>query len=376
LKFRFHFSKTKFHGGRLLASFVPATKDAFTNTVNSSSVPIPEISGGLIQPFQYSTVFDLRDNNVFELEVPYVSSRPWLSVNGFSGGVSLTVLDPLVASGETSSTITYLVEVCAGPDFELACFTGSGLAPATTLNTLAVYQSGFTDTNEVSQYTMGEKVSSLKELIMIPYNAYLSYPATSYKQITMPNWWYAPSVPAAIPMADTSYYMTTSTANLVARCYSFVSGGTSYAYFNDSRTAHLVSFQLSTWDNLGGVASLGDYRRKPTVSRARVISSGRENVSHAKMPTFQKVLRVPSWAQLGFNLDFSSFTAMNSSFLFCGTQTTMFVDNNSTSTIQGIVSYAASDDARAFSYIGPPPCFLFGSAQVSDVEKGNFSSFV
>jgi hypothetical protein len=99
IKFRFTFAKTKFHGGRVMVAFVPATYDTATNAVLSNPVPAPETTGGLVQPFQQSAIFDLKDSNTFEFHVPYISARPWLSTFGTVGGVTMLVMDRLVTSG-------------------------------------------------------------------------------------------------------------------------------------------------------------------------------------------------------------------------------------------------------------------------------------
>ena len=139
----------------------------------------------LVQPFQYSEIFDLRDNSVFEFTVPYVASRDFISTLGTSGGVTLSVLDNLITTGESSSLVPYLVEVCAGDDFQLANYIGSGLGPCCTsgTNALVVYQSGLESKQEVDPsveaYTSGERFTSVKQLAMIPYSIFSSYPASS-----------------------------------------------------------------------------------------------------------------------------------------------------------------------------------------------------
>ena len=55
IKFRFTFAKTKFHAGRVIAAYVPASYDTVATGVLSNNVPAPEISSGLVQPFQEVT---------------------------------------------------------------------------------------------------------------------------------------------------------------------------------------------------------------------------------------------------------------------------------------------------------------------------------
>ena len=157
-------------------------------------MPAPEISSGLVQPFQYSTIFDLKDDSVFEFEVPYICARPFMSTLGTTGGVTLTVVDPLLVTGETSSEVAFLVEVCAGRDFQLADFIGSGLGPCSTTagaTSMVVYQSGLADEG-VEVYTSGERFNSVKQLAMIPYSTATSFPGAASYITALPPFYYAP----------------------------------------------------------------------------------------------------------------------------------------------------------------------------------------
>ena len=61
--------------------------------------------------------------------------------------------------------------MCAGSDYRLSDFIGSGLGPCSTISGstgLVVYQSGLED-DEILQYTSGERFNSLKQLAMIPH---------------------------------------------------------------------------------------------------------------------------------------------------------------------------------------------------------------
>jgi hypothetical protein len=115
ITYRFKVIKTEFHTGRLLFSFDPgASAGAFTLT-NTSGI--------------YREVFDLRLANEFVVTVPYVSNTPYKSVYDSTGAVSLIVETPLRAPATVSSSVTILVEVCGGPDYELAIPKPSALTP-------------------------------------------------------------------------------------------------------------------------------------------------------------------------------------------------------------------------------------------------------
>jgi hypothetical protein len=371
LKFRFHFSKTKFHAGRLLAAFVPNTKDNITDTLLSNAVPTPEILSGLVQPFQYSNLFDLKDASEFEFVVPFVSSRPWVSTFGAVGGLSLSVVDPLIANGESSTVIDYMIEVSAGEDYELAHFVGSGLAPVVAANNANVvqYQSGLSESSAITQYTTGEKFDSLKQVIMIPTVAAATYTTNT---CTLPMWYYASVLPngnsTPLPV-DVSALYTTSTQNCVARMYAFVTGGTSYnVYYKTQGTYAAISksaYDLTT----GGLPPISDPRRRYGCNRPIYHLSGRETTLHGKVPSYQKAVLVPSsCCTYDVNLTLNNKPSRSGlcNFNPCGNVLTTISPDGVTQRV--IVSYAASDDAHAWGYLGPPLCWLVNGLSTYPID--------
>lgn len=384
IKFRFSFSKTKFHAGRVLASFIPATYDTLNPTTLSNPVPVPEIAGGLVQPFQYSTIFDLRDGNSFEIEVPYISSRPWISVLGSSGGLSLTVVDPLISSGETSSSINYLVEVCAGDSFELGCFNGNGLFPFIGLNpvgTLAAFQSGLdvSPTEDVSQYTMGEKFSSVKELIQIPHTAKKDMPAGSAAQWILPHWAVGPRFTHAIPMVPTtSAWYAKSHLVALSRMYTFTSGGTNFNIYSErGYTGFLGQIGQTIKDNDEGILSNQDPRFKALGANPKVIIDN-TGIGHIKQPSYQRSLRAPiegliSSSTVNWELGDANFAYINTSTITTATRLNMVNRNTAINAIN--IGVSAADDATLYNYIGPPMCMLGTTLQSVDIEKSNGSYY-
>lgn len=379
LKFRFTFCKTKFHAGRVLAAFVPATFDTFDPAVLSNPVPIPEISAQLVQPFQYSVLFDLRDGNVFEIEVPYISSRPWLSVLGSSGGLSLSVVDPLIASGETSSTITYLVEVCAGDSFELGSYAGNGLFPFNGLNprgTLAQFQSGIDDnpTKDITQYTMGEKFSSVKELIQIPHTLKRDMPPTTNASWVFPHWTVAPIFTHAIPMAPTTRaFFAKSHLVALSRMFTFVSGGTNFNMYSERGYLGFLG-QVGQEVADGGVAFQEEDPRRKAYGSVPKIMVDNTGVTHVKQPSFQRSIRAPLEGMISrssFNWDIGDVNFSYSTNSTINTNTTFNLVNRNAQINAINVGISASDDATLYNYIGPPMCMLGTTLQSVDPEESN-----
>jgi len=112
LTYNFKFVKTMFHSGRLMVVFNPRPPyDGISSdaTIASSN-------------YCYREIIDLKDCSEFQITVPYVNTHPWHPVQGVSlGALQVLVLDPLIAPATVSNSIQMLIEVCGGPDFELAC---------------------------------------------------------------------------------------------------------------------------------------------------------------------------------------------------------------------------------------------------------------
>jgi hypothetical protein len=103
--------KTEFHSGRLIFAYEPNPVNNLPTTVNCN--------------YMYKEILDLRTANEFSVTVPYISVHPYLEVQGTlqetaSGRVWLFVETPLQAPTTVAATVEVLVEVAAGPDFELA----------------------------------------------------------------------------------------------------------------------------------------------------------------------------------------------------------------------------------------------------------------
>lgn len=372
IKFRFSFAKTKFHAGRVMAAYIPSTRDVTNTGVVSPVVPTPEFTSGLLQPFQYSTVFDLRDDSSFEFIVPYVSTRPFISTLGSVGGVTLTVMDPLLVSGEITGTIPYLVEVCAGEDFELADFVGSGLAPASTINSagLVAFQSGLTD-DKVTQYTSGEKYSSCKELMMIPYTAAVTIGPGAFVKTTMPQFYYAPRITAAAPMPNnTTALAACSTQHCITSMYSFCAGGTTYGAYFTRPQDKLALFQQYLYDTNNPVLSRGDTRCKVGAHKTKIISTGYNASLYAKAPSYQKNVMIPtdrgSWPGNWTGTNEVIAGAIENPALY-----NFYAFNGAATNNIAYLTYAASDDARCWAYNGPPPCWLLQTTQTADLDAGN-----
>lgn len=373
MKFKFTFSKTKFHGGRVMVGYVPAINDPGPAGVLSSTISTIEISGGLPQPFSYCEVFDLKDSSAFEFEVPFVSPDPFIDVTASTGSVTMTVLDPLVTSGETSGTIDYMVEVKAEEDFEFGCpaapmFGQLATAPRANIVFLQSGLGGIDDIDEkVTQYTTGEKIMSLKSLMMIPNFSVANVGVNTDSVTAAFPYWYASKFPAAVPLSPLSAVTGGfSRAGNIAAMYAFVSGSTDHHMYWFGPPTNVVTLSCSQYrtDNGAVASSPGDPRYRGLAAAQRILTN--DNYLHVRVPSYQKYARVPTWegssrtdfGAVGLNVPLTSGSIANHARFILGTSAA------------GRICYgrAAADDARCFAYIGPPPVALLQGSQTAEPD--------
>lgn len=237
-KFRFTFVKTKVHGGRVLVMYIPHTKqDKFV---------LPEVFSTMTQPSGYSAVYDLRDGDVFEFDVPYTGLNPYEEFGRTVGTLSMTVLDPLLASSVTSTTISILVEVMS-PDLEVASLLGQTciVNPRGDIEEQSAIVSSFY-TDKASLYSIGEKFNSVKQLISLPAQSLVSHKGYSY-DYDFPPWYYHPRLPVdniSIPPGARTF------AGNWSMCYVFGRGSTDLHVYQaqDANEANTSAFLHSIRD--------------------------------------------------------------------------------------------------------------------------------
>lgn len=379
LKFRFTFAKTKFHGGRVIVGYIPSLEDNYT-TPGRSTIPCIGVVSGVPSPFTYTQIFDLRDSNVFEFEAPYLSTLPFLSVFSSHGTVTMAVLDPLVQSGETTSTIDFMVEVCAKDDFEFSVPAPpmfSVATPGASQTNTVFLQSGLGDSDKatvdtgvtdapdetVSQYTMGESIRSFKQLIMIPSFIGTSVAASSTAVTTLWNWWTTGRFTMANPLPTTSAVTFGFTrSGTIASMYAFATGSTEWHIypFNASTQSIIMSVsQAPTESALPVAGGLCDPRNRSTVGSQRILSS---EALHVRVPSYQETPRV----LVGDASGQSSFTPGYSGSLngiLMRNVARFGITNGSTASVPYVMGRAAGEDARLMGYIGPPPVALLQATQ-------------
>lgn len=142
LRYRISVAKTGFHTGRLRISFHPGamSTSAVYNADNA-----------------YSWILDLSSSSEIDIEVPYVTPKPWLitdltseildnpygpspseagpaiegsnNLNYFTGVLQIEVLNQLRSAGAASNSVDILTWISAGDSFELAVPSFSNFRP-------------------------------------------------------------------------------------------------------------------------------------------------------------------------------------------------------------------------------------------------------
>lgn len=374
LKFRFTFAKAKLHGGRVMINYAPngnlyddlATLSAGTTI----SAAVADYGSSGPNPFGYSAIFNLRDGNVFEFEVPYVSPVPFTPFLSNTGVISMHVVDALQAASVISTNIGVLVEVKAGPDFELANARTALYCPH-ALGT-PIFQSGriLGNTNaDVSELTIGEAITSLKQLIAVPKVTPVGFSAGAKTQYLIPPWFYQPRPSQLTPAPTANLTESFGFGGLVASCYAFIRGGTDFHVYpaQDSASGLLMSIRESSALQSRG-ASAQVPAQQPFSNNPLVLNS--QGPLHVRLPAYQGFVRY-------FSSVLNSVVSTGSSWGYNGTKVPVpnadpvgfpslyYATIYSSSATTGFVSRNAADDAAAGAFMGPPPLLLLSTNTAS-----------
>lgn len=381
LVFRFTFAKTKFHGGRYMVSFNPLVT---LNTENSALATVegPEFTGGLVQPYGYSKIIDLKDGNVFEFLVPYLSEVPYVTFDSSIGSLSMVCMDPLQASSSVTTVVPFLVEVAGDSDFQLADYAGPKFLPYD--NPSFIVQSGEfhavgTATNtdvsalvvsaskDPSQSTIGERLTSVKQLIQIPSYTTFTVAGATTSVIWVPPWWYYAGTAQIIaggggtPLNPAIVYSGCSfAAPCLARMYTFARGGSDIHIYNTGATGNFIS----TIDQLPNplttaVSTPTTIQGRSNTSAAPKMLTMGDSPLHARFPAYQKTMRVRHAAYLT-GTPLTRSPSLNPGAVSSNLHITRVRLQNISggTTTTAAIGYAAADDATLHQFIGPPPVIV------------------
>lgn len=163
LIFRFKLVKTEFHRGRLMVAYSPyafSLADSTFTYANSELV--------------FREIIDVSTTSEFEVCVPYMIAKNWTLQTGNAGMLMLFVENALTAPPTVSNTVPIIIEVKGAPDLEFAAPLNTSLelyAPSTNqmadayVVTPCIKLGVSSEYTDVTPFTMGEKVTSLRQLV-------------------------------------------------------------------------------------------------------------------------------------------------------------------------------------------------------------------
>lgn len=379
IKFRFTFAKTKLHGGRYMVTYNPSTIFQTNRGNFSASVTGPEVVGGFQQPYGNSMIMDLKDTNIFEFECPFVSQTPYRSFNSATGGLTIVCIDPLQSTGTVCTVVPLLVEVCGGEDYELADFSGVYF-PISTAGTVYTQSGGVrVTTKPASSNTIGERITSTKQMIQVP------SPEVTSVAVGVPNkyfivpWFVNATYNNVVALAGlpngnnglSTFKGGNNVGQALAKCYAFVKGGTNFHVYPNSDRVGVKLFQAasptgSANQNRADLFSQAFPSSVPTIFQ----TSG--NAVHARLPSFQPLVRIPACAMDTFYNSTTDSSVSNAGVLghsYCVT----FSNENSTA-VEVLTGRSASDDAQMAHYMGPVPIFIPNSTSVNAIDRTTYSN--
>ena len=248
IKVRIVCVKTEFHTGRIRVAYEPS--GANLNEANSI--------------YNFSEILDLKQASEWVIDVPYTSALPYLTTRNDIGEVNgklfFTLLNELRAPDNVAQSVDFNIEVCGGSNFEFAVPTQSvtnypvirshsGTAPITSTQTnvgaslVVIHSQGAFDENdshlltgnhpiancpvqeptlEPSEFCIGERITSLKQLALRPCYIFTTCLGQRCINLDAPRqFWKAGGVnnPSWGP-SETPSYM-----DRILPCYAFYRGG-------------------------------------------------------------------------------------------------------------------------------------------------------
>lgn len=266
-KFRVKMAKTKFHTGRLALGFMPTLP-----TANGTTVSIPTE----VDKLQYtSMIWDLREGNTVEFEVPFMTNQSYLNFTSNYGAFFISVIEPLDAPATVAQTIDFVVEVAGAKDFEIA-FPSEPPFCRSPADTLYIAQSGLAvasvPPDHPATVCIGEQILSVKQFISrgcVVGVTSVSGPDVYSGNDVLPTWTPNGAAPTALAGPRFDYF------NYFQGFYGLQRGGVCFSAIANNTNSVLSAF----------LATSG-----PMVMSAPLVSENRAPL-HVKVPFYSRFSR-------------------------------------------------------------------------------------
>lgn len=281
--FRFKLVKTEFHRGRLMVAYSPlsyATTDANFTYANSELI--------------FREIIDISTTSEFEVCVPYMVAKNWTTQTATAGTMLLFVENQLTAPPTVSSTVPIIVEVKGASDLEFGAPTNTIMelyAPSTNqmadpyVATPCITLGVSSPQPDIAAYTMGEKVTSLRQLVKRMsglFSSVSSIPASNSLQLPGYSVWVttqAATTAGALSRPNTGCDII----NLIQGLFLFTTGSMRFMVYAKSAAQLGVDIEASptTTDPIRTVTTYYNWYNKTLVSPAI------EGVIDIQLPVWQ-----------------------------------------------------------------------------------------
>lgn len=373
-KLRVTFGKTKFHAGRYMISFNP-TMVNHSYPVNYATIEGPERASTFVQPYGYSMIMDLKDENVFDFVIPYLLEAPYITFGSSMGGISIVCIDPLLGPATVPVSVPVLIEVCGDTDFSVNDYAGPYFVPHPS--GVIYTQSGVvvSATKETPSTTVGEKLMSVKQIIQAPWWRQISVGANGNVILTPPPWFTSTTANTLIggntspPSATIALFGAGNPGFSWSRCFVYARGGSDvHVYPATASSGVVVVAEQMPHEYRTFTSKNTAYTSRPfTSTMPKVVTYG-EHPTHLRFPYFSSYQRTPVTAY--DSLGYLPFTAVSDaqSGPWRAHLDKILIGNNGTGTSKIWLSAAAADDASLGHYIGPVPMYIPNSTNVIPID--------
>lgn len=371
------FVKTEFHSGRLAFVFFPI------ETFNGGPSPLTLPTSA----YCHREIIDLRYDNEVTFTIPYISSSPWRPTRGigtYTGVFNCYVVDPLVAPSNVSNSIDLLVELSAGPDFEVSIPYSSALTPymlATPQagsmsnpkpqpNACALFEGTLgvahpIDTKGINALaTVGEHVSSFRTMLKMTN----IHSATNSPAFVINTFWniipYAWPVISANGVTDTQPTVVSDLYGVLSSMFCFSRGGIRFKFIEQTPITSNLTQAIVSYTNeaLQGSANINDYIQTAATDGLGSATYANRNcgvqVFHNVAMNLASEVQVPQYHK--YHSRVNSEHMVNSALPYNNGNTSLTTKvllshhyPEYTSTM--IVGRAASDDTNFGTFISVPP---------------------
>lgn len=276
IRFIFKVVKTEFHSGRILVSYSPSS------TVGSNNAD---------STFLFREIVDLRETSEFSFVLPYASATPWRPIFPMFGSdeetsygvLSVNVLNELVAPATVPSSINFLVEVSAAPDYELMgpSYSKSSYISATQDGTQYPFITQMDDETNVmfvnkgigsskivgagnlapAEYCVGERYTSIKQILLrycnLRFNGVSALSGVYYL-----NPFVIPAVAKTAASGPINEVINGDNYSMLASCFAYSRGSIRIGWFKNSNSgggfSNQLYFRVTSDTNPCSVTSTGD----------------------------------------------------------------------------------------------------------------------